>query len=155
MRLFRRSSFSAWPARTRPPIIRHSVDSVNDVQRRSSCPEITAHGLAILRAVDEFRFEGRSTKGGRETADAICVALRLISLSLSLSLSLSNALPRYHGYSYFKLEVFILTEPFLSRRSSLFVICFQFSFNLCIKIPYLRYIRVSYIFFFFSFPTNA
>ena len=92
MRLFRRSSFSAWPARTRPPIIRHSVDSVNDVQRRSSCPEITAHGLAILRAVDEFRFEGRSTKGGRETADAICVALRLISLSLSLSLSLSRTL---------------------------------------------------------------
>ena len=79
-----------------------------------------------------------------------CAAINL-SLPLSLSLSLSNALPRYHGYSYFKLEVFILTEPFLSRRSSLFVICFQFSFNLCIKIPYLRYIRVSYIFFFFFF----
>lgn len=52
---------------------------------RCVCPKITAHGLAILRAVDEFRFEGRSTKGGRETADAICVAPRLISLSFSLS----------------------------------------------------------------------
>lgn len=101
------------------------------------CPEIT--GLAILRAVDEFRFEGRSTKGGRETADAICVALRLISPSLFLAITTLVCLTRsFHSCRA------ILIEPFIV----IFARNVHNFHSIYIKIPYLPYILFSFTFSF-------
>lgn len=104
-----------------------------------------ARGLAILRAVDEFRFEGRSTKGGRETADAICVALRLISPSLFLAITTLVCLTRsFHSCRA------ILIEPFIV----IFARNVHNFHSIYIKIPYLPYILFSFTFS-FLFSINA